>query len=87
MAPRYKTVPKKQLNCVDPRLSLVQDKHLMNCTLSIANANTRDAEGEWECTVGHWSMGQDTRQATRILHDKCLTHLSAHILNLLSKIL
>ena len=33
------------------------DKQLSNCTVKIDNVTAAD-DGEWECTVSHWSMGK-----------------------------
>ena len=57
---RYKDHPVIQEDCSSPRLSINEDRQFMNCSLSIANVTEADGEGEWECTVGHWSLGTGT---------------------------
>ena len=58
---KYKDHPRSDENCPNPRTSIVPDQHFVNCTLEIANVAPLDAIGEWECTVGHWSMGRASK--------------------------
>ena len=58
---KYKDHPMSDENCPNPSTSIVPDQHFVNCTLEIANVAPLDAIGEWECTVGHWSMGRASK--------------------------